>query len=113
MKVAHRIIASLVMPREERNTIITLELKILYVMAHPDENLIPHYKSFLLNKLIRLSTSRSGKIYCGDIVSMFAKSAPIRTPYPRNHYPLPGKPYLTIVVLEFMRLLRLVDGNHN
>ncbi|CAI9296965.1 unnamed protein product [Lactuca saligna] len=77
MKVSHRIIASLVIPREERSTISSLELKILYGMAHPDDNLIPHYGSFLCNKLTHLSTSRSGKISCGGIVSLFAKSAPV------------------------------------
>ncbi|CAI9280726.1 unnamed protein product [Lactuca saligna] len=43
MKVAHRIIASLVAPRKEQSTINPLELKILYVMAHPEDNHIPHY----------------------------------------------------------------------
>ncbi|CAI9271383.1 unnamed protein product [Lactuca saligna] len=47
MKVAHRIVASLVIPKEERSTISTLELKILYAMAHPDDNLFPYYGSFL------------------------------------------------------------------
>ncbi|CAI9286335.1 unnamed protein product [Lactuca saligna] len=89
MKVAHRIIALLVIPREKRSTIRALELKILYVMAHPDESLIPHYRSFLCNKLIHLSTSRLGKHYCGGIVSMFEKSAPVRAPYPENNQPLP------------------------
>ncbi|CAI9275972.1 unnamed protein product [Lactuca saligna] len=107
------IIASLVVPIEERSTISALELKILYAMAHPDDNLIPHYDSFLCNKLTCLSTSRSGKIYCGDIVSLFAKSAPVRAPYLRIHQPLSGESYLTTVVLESMRMFRTEYGNHN
>ncbi|CAI9259337.1 unnamed protein product [Lactuca saligna] len=113
MKVAHRIIASLVVPREERSTISTLELKILYVMAHSDDNLLPHYGSFHCNKLTRLSTSRSGKISCGGLVSLFSKSAPIRAPYPRTHQPIPGETYLTTGVLESMRMFRAEDRNHN
>ncbi|CAI9297986.1 unnamed protein product [Lactuca saligna] len=70
MKVAHRTIALLFVPREERSTISALELIILYAMAHPDDNLIPHYGSFLCNKLTHLSTSQSGKIYCGVLKSM-------------------------------------------
>ncbi|CAI9290493.1 unnamed protein product [Lactuca saligna] len=114
MKVAHRIIASLVAPREERSTISALELKILYAMAHPEDNLVPHYGQFLYHKLLRLSTSRSGKIYCGGIVSMLAMSAQVRAPYPGPHQPLPGEPYLTTVVLESMRLFRsAADGTHH
>ncbi|CAI9265571.1 unnamed protein product [Lactuca saligna] len=90
IKVAHRIIASLVAPREERSTISALELKILYAMTHPENNLIPHYGRFLCHKLIRLSASRSGKIVCGGIVSMLAKSTHIRAPYPGPHQPLLG-----------------------
>ncbi|CAI9294232.1 unnamed protein product [Lactuca saligna] len=112
--VAHRIIASLVAPREERSTITALELKILYAMTHPENNLIPHYGRFLCHKLIRLSASRSGKIVCGGIVSMLAKSAHIRAPYPGPHQPLPGEPYLTTTVLESMRLFRSAgDGTHH
>ncbi|CAI9297829.1 unnamed protein product [Lactuca saligna] len=85
IKVAHRIIASLVAPREERSTISALELKILYVMTHPENNLIPYYGRFLCYKLIRLSTSQLGKIVCGGIASMLAKSAHIRAPYPGPH----------------------------
>ncbi|CAI9296506.1 unnamed protein product [Lactuca saligna] len=85
MKVGHRIIASLVAPREERSTINALELKILYAMTHLENNLIPHYGRFLCHKLIRLNTSRLGKIVCGGIVSMLAKSAQIRAPYPSPH----------------------------
>ncbi|CAI9276816.1 unnamed protein product [Lactuca saligna] len=68
MKVAHRILASLVTTREKRSTISALELEILYVMAHPDDNLIPYYGSFLFNKLTHLRTSRSGKISFGGIL---------------------------------------------
>ncbi|CAI9296906.1 unnamed protein product [Lactuca saligna] len=96
MKVAHMIIALLVIPREQRSTISTLELKILYAMALLDDNLIPHYGSLLCNKLTCLSTSWSGKIYCGGIVSLFAKSAPVRAPFPGIHQPLPDDPYLTM-----------------
>ncbi|CAI9297520.1 unnamed protein product [Lactuca saligna] len=114
IKVAHRIIASLVAPREERSTISALELKILYAMTHPENNLIPHYGRFLCHKLIRLSASRSGKIVCGGIVSMLAKSAHIRAPYPGPHQPLPGEPYLTTAILESMRLFRSAgDGTHH
>ncbi|CAI9294231.1 unnamed protein product [Lactuca saligna] len=114
IKVAHRIIASLVAPREERSTITALELKILYAMTHPENNLIPHYGRFLCHKLIRLSASRSGKIVCGGIVSMLAKSAHIRAPYPGPHQPIPGEPYLTTTVLESMRLFRSAgDGTHH
>ncbi|CAI9285866.1 unnamed protein product [Lactuca saligna] len=113
MKVAHWILASLVAPREERNTISALELKILYATAHPDDNLIPHYGILLCNKLTRISTSRYGKISCGGIVSLFAKSAPVWAPYPRIHQPLPGETYLTMGVLESMRIFRAEDGNHN
>ncbi|CAI9271040.1 unnamed protein product [Lactuca saligna] len=114
MKVVHRIIASLVPPREERSTISALELKILYAMTHPENNLIPHHGRFLCHKLIRLSTSRSGKIVCGGIVSMLAKSAQIRAPYPGPHQPLSGEPYLTTTVLESMRLFRSADdGTHH
>ncbi|CAI9263093.1 unnamed protein product [Lactuca saligna] len=114
IKVAHRIIASLVAPREERSTISALELKILYAMTHPENNLIPHYGRFLYHKLIRLSASRSGKIVCGGIVSMLAKSAHIRAPYPGPHQPLSGEPYLTTTVLESMRLFRSAgDGTHH
>ncbi|CAI9283412.1 unnamed protein product [Lactuca saligna] len=113
MKVVHRIVASLVVPRKERSTISALELKILYAMAHPDDNLIPHYGSFLCNKFTFLSTSRSGKITCGGIVSLLAKSAPVRVPYPETHQPLPDETYLTTGVLESMRMFREEDGNHN
>ncbi|CAI9263095.1 unnamed protein product [Lactuca saligna] len=114
IKVAHRIIASLVAPREERSTISALELKILYAMTHPENNLIPHYGRFLCHKLIRLSASRSGKIVCGGIVSMLAKSAHIRAPDPDPHQPLSGEPYLTTTVLESMRLFRSAgDGTHH
>ncbi|CAI9280757.1 unnamed protein product [Lactuca saligna] len=113
MKVAHRIIASLDVPREERSTICALELKILYAMAHPDENPVPHYGLLLCNKLTRLSTSQSRKIYCGGIVSLFSKTAPVRDPYTGIHHPLPGDPYLTTTVLESMRMFRAEDGNHN
>ncbi|CAI9265757.1 unnamed protein product [Lactuca saligna] len=44
---------------------------------------------------------------------MFAKSAPVRAPYLGNHQPLLGEPYLTTTMLESMRLLRLMDRNHN
>ncbi|CAI9262221.1 unnamed protein product [Lactuca saligna] len=50
MKVAHKIIASLVVSREERSTISTLER--FYAMAHPDDNLISHYGSFLTGTII-------------------------------------------------------------
>ncbi|CAI9289101.1 unnamed protein product [Lactuca saligna] len=69
MKVAHRIIASLFVPREERSTISALELKILYAMAHPNNDLVPNYGSFLCNKLTLLNTSRPEKIYCGGITA--------------------------------------------
>ncbi|CAI9266503.1 unnamed protein product [Lactuca saligna] len=82
-------------------------------MAHPDDNLIPHYASFLCNKLNRLSTSRPRKNYIGGIVSLFAKSAPVRSPYPGIHQPLPCDPYLTTIVLETMRMFRTEDENHN
>ncbi|CAI9271397.1 unnamed protein product [Lactuca saligna] len=82
MKVAHRIIASLVDPREEQRTISPLELKILYAMAHPEDNLVPHYGQFMCHKIIQLSTSRAGKICCGVIVRMLYKSAQVRAPYP-------------------------------
>ncbi|CAI9284283.1 unnamed protein product [Lactuca saligna] len=114
MKVAHRIITSLVIPREERSTISVLELKILYAMANSEKQIVPHYGQFLCNKLLRLSTSRSGKIYCGGIVSMLAKSAPVRAPYPADHQPLQGEPYLTTVVLESTRLFHsAADGTHH
>ncbi|CAI9291229.1 unnamed protein product [Lactuca saligna] len=113
MKVAHRIIASLVIPREERSIISALELKILYDMAQSDDNLIPHYGSFLCNKLSCLSTSWSGKISCGDIVSLFAKSAPFRAPYPGIHQSLPGETYLITGIIESMRMFRVEDWNHN
>ncbi|CAI9275981.1 unnamed protein product [Lactuca saligna] len=113
MKVAHRIIASLVVPKEQRSTISVLELKILYVMAHPYNNLVPHYGSFLCNKLTRLNTSWSEKIYCGGIVSLFAKSASVRAPYPEIHQALPGEPFLTMAALESMRMFWTEDGNHN
>ncbi|CAI9272170.1 unnamed protein product [Lactuca saligna] len=106
MKVAHRIIDSLVTPREERSTISELELKILYAMAHPEDNLVPHYGQFLFHKLLCMSTSRPRKIYCGGIVSVLAKSAQARAPYPGPHHPLPGEPYLTTAVIESMRLFR-------
>ncbi|CAI9275944.1 unnamed protein product [Lactuca saligna] len=99
MKVYHKIIASLVIPREERSTISTLELKILYAMAYSDDNLIPHYGSFLCNKLTRLSTSRSDKLSCGGIVCLFSKSAPVRAPYHEIHQPLPDETYLTTEIL--------------
>ena len=113
MKAVHKIIASLVVPREEKSTISALELKILYAMVHPDNNLIPHYGSFLFNKLTCLSTSRSGKISCGGIVSLLGKSVLARAPYPRTHQPLPGETYLTTGVLESMRMFREEEGNHN
>ncbi|CAI9276650.1 unnamed protein product [Lactuca saligna] len=113
IKVAHIIIASLVAPREERSTISALELKI-YAMTHPKNNLIPHYGRFLCHKLIRLSASRSGKIVCGGIVSMLAKSAHIRAPFPGPHQPLPGEPYLTTAILESMQIFRSAgDGTHH
>ncbi|CAI9294566.1 unnamed protein product [Lactuca saligna] len=106
VKVAHQILASLVSPRDERSTISALELKILYAMAYRDDNLIPHYGSFLCNKLTCLSISRLDKISCSGIVSLFAKSAPVRAPYPGIHQPLPGETYLTMGVLESMRMFR-------
>ncbi|CAI9303998.1 unnamed protein product [Lactuca saligna] len=113
-EVAYKIIPSLVGPGEERCTISALELKILYAMTHPKNNLIPQYGRFLCHKLIRLRTSRSGKIVCGGIVSMIAKSAHIRAPYPGPHQPLSGEPYLTTTVLDSMRLFRLAgDITHH
>ncbi|CAI9296364.1 unnamed protein product [Lactuca saligna] len=82
-------------------------------MAHPDDNLIPHYGSFLCNKLTRLRTSWSDKISYGGLVSLFAKSAPVRDPYPETHQLIPGETYLTTGVLESMRMFREEDGNHN
>ncbi|CAI9271847.1 unnamed protein product [Lactuca saligna] len=79
---------------------------------HSDDNLIPRYGSFMCNKLIRLSTSWSGKISCGGIVSLFAKSTPVRAPYPEIHEPLPDETYLTPGILMSMIMFRVEDGNH-
>ncbi|CAI9266127.1 unnamed protein product [Lactuca saligna] len=110
MKVAHRIITSLVVPREDKSTISSLEL---YDTAHLDDNLIPHYGLFVCNKLTHLSTSQSRKIYYSGVVSMFTKSALVWAPYPENHQPLPGEPYLTTTVLESMRMFWSKNINHN
>ncbi|CAI9291752.1 unnamed protein product [Lactuca saligna] len=100
MKVAHWIIASLVIPRKERSTISVLVLKILYAMAHRMKT------SYLITDYF-FATNSSG------IISLFVKSAPVRTPYPENDQPLPGDPYLTMVVLESIQLFRLADSHHH
>ena len=113
IKVAHRIISSLIITRDERSTISSLELHILYAMDHPELDLTPYYKSFLFNKLICISTARSSKIHYGDIVTLLAKSLPVRVSYPDNHVPLSNESYLTITVLESMMMLQSVDDCHS
>ncbi|KAL4575945.1 hypothetical protein LXL04_012032 [Taraxacum kok-saghyz] len=83
LRVAHRIIASIIYPRDERSTVNSGELKLLYCMTHPSDRR-PHFGSWLSHKLAIIGGQSSGTIMCGGVITMLMCSAPIRA-FPANY----------------------------
>ncbi|KAL4570143.1 hypothetical protein LXL04_025794 [Taraxacum kok-saghyz] len=112
LRVAHRIIASIIYPRDERSTVNSGELKLLYCMTHPSARR-PHFGSWLSHKLAIIGGQSSGTIMCGGVITMLMCSAPIRV-FPANYDDLerlPGRPHLDQAAYIAYRLFRKVtDG---
>ncbi|KAL4570292.1 hypothetical protein LXL04_025944 [Taraxacum kok-saghyz] len=110
LRVAHRIIASVIYPRDERSTVNSGELKLLYCMTHPSDRR-PHFGSWLSHKLALISGYSSGTIMCGGIVTFLARSAPIDA-FPDDTADLEllaGSPDLDSDVYVACRLYRELD----
>lgn len=80
-------------------------------MAHPDENLIPHYGSFLCNKLIYINTSRSGNSIMVALSACLPKV--LRSGPHITESPATARRALSNIVFESMRLSWWADGNHH
>ena len=70
LRVALRIIANLVFPQEDVSRAGKMELEILWCMVTGLKR--PHFGAFLASKLLKVSTSDSGPIHCGGIISYLA-----------------------------------------
>ena len=110
LRVTHRIIASIIFPREERSTVNSTELKLLYAMLQPFRGR-PYFGSWVLDKLQVLATSKKGQLHCGGMVTFIAKLAGV--PLPGNLEYLPGCTYLTVEQYRSFQMFRVVNGGFN
>ncbi|KAL4565065.1 hypothetical protein LXL04_029147 [Taraxacum kok-saghyz] len=105
LRIAHRIVASIIYPRDERSTVNSGELKLLYCMTHPSDRR-PHFGAWLSHKLAIIGGQSSGTIMCGGVITMLMYSIGA---FPANHDDLerlPGRPRLDIEAYIACRLFR-------
>ncbi|KAL4557200.1 hypothetical protein LXL04_035372 [Taraxacum kok-saghyz] len=110
LRVVHRIIASIIYPRDARSTVNSGELKLLYCMTHPSDRR-PHFGSWLSHKLAIIGGYTSGTIMCGGVITMLMCSDPVGA-FPANYDDLerlPGSPYLDQDAYIACRLYRKVN----
>ncbi|CAI9273492.1 unnamed protein product [Lactuca saligna] len=98
LKVAHRIIASLLFHQEEISKANKKELEVLWCMINKPAE-VPHFGCWVIQKMLRSATSNGGQLHCGGMVSIIAEHLGLHLPnnptniiMGRTH----GKEYLRI-----------------
>ncbi|KAL4584308.1 hypothetical protein LXL04_008904 [Taraxacum kok-saghyz] len=110
LQVAHRIIASVVYPRDEKSRVNSGELKHLYCMTNPSDRR-PHFGSWLSHKLAIIGGYTLGTIMCGGVITLLMESGPVNA-FPANFdnlQHLPGVPSLLKDVYIACRLYHESD----
>ncbi|KAI3690178.1 hypothetical protein L2E82_48153 [Cichorium intybus] len=110
LKVAHRILASVVFPREELSTVTAMELKILLAMISSTPQR-PHFGHCVVNRLQRLARVNAGQFFGGGLLTLIVESPFIGLEFSPDEPILPGGHFLTTSVLETMHLFRRSYSN--
>ncbi|CAI9296260.1 unnamed protein product [Lactuca saligna] len=110
LKVAHRIIASLLFPQEEISKANKKELEVLWCMINKPAE-VPHFGCWVIQKMLRSATSNGGQLHCGGMVSIIAEHLGLHLPNNPTNI-IMGRTRLSIDVMETMHLFhRLPTGD--
>ncbi|CAI9264634.1 unnamed protein product [Lactuca saligna] len=101
LKVAHRIIASLLFPQEEISK-LKKELEVLWCMINKPAE-VPHFGCWVIQKMLRSATSNGGQLHCGGMVSIIAEHLGLHLPNNPTNI-IMGRTRLSIDVMETMHL---------
>ncbi|KAI3737147.1 hypothetical protein L2E82_27142 [Cichorium intybus] len=103
LRVAHRILASIIFPREERSTVNSLELRLLYHMAANSKSK-PHFGKCIGHRLLETARSTRGQIHCGGILTLIVQSPALGLIFSPEEQILPGGHFLTTAAFESARM---------
>ena len=111
LRIAHRILASVMFPRPETSTVSSPELLLLWCMT---QNLAikPNFGVYLARRLSSISPDTRGIICIGGLVTILAGAAPVNVVIPDTE---PGvkMDFLNIPALQSMKILKIKpDGYH-
>ncbi|CAI9276718.1 unnamed protein product [Lactuca saligna] len=110
LKVAHRIIASLLFPQEEISKANKKELEVLWCMINKPAE-VPHFGCWVIQKMLRSATSNGGQLHCGGMVSIIVEHLGLHLPNNPTNI-IMGRTRLSIDVMETMHLFhRLPTGD--
>ncbi|CAI9298928.1 unnamed protein product [Lactuca saligna] len=110
LKVAHRIIASLLFPQEEISKANKNELEVFWCMINKPVE-VPHFGCWVIQKMLRSAMSNGGQLHCGGMVSIIAEHLGLHLPNNPTNIVM-GCTCLSIDVMETMHLFhRLPTGD--
>ncbi|KAI3508914.1 hypothetical protein L1887_23935 [Cichorium endivia] len=111
LKTVHRILASVVFPREELGTVTAIELQLLmHMIGNPQKK--PHFGRCVAHRLQRIARSNTGQIHCGGLLTLIIQSPYIGLQFSPEVPIVPGGHFLTTTVLEAMHLFKRFQGGH-
>ncbi|KAL4573115.1 hypothetical protein LXL04_019910 [Taraxacum kok-saghyz] len=104
LRVAHRILASIMFPRHETSTVSSAELQLLWCMTHTFDTK-PNFGAYLARRLSTTSPTTKGNICVGGLVTLIASTVVVDgAEFGDTDFISPT--YLTFESFESMKLFR-------
>ncbi|KAL4591667.1 hypothetical protein LXL04_004637 [Taraxacum kok-saghyz] len=107
LRVAHRILASIMFPRHETSTVNSAELQLLWCMTHAFD-IKPNFGAYLTRRLSTTSPTSKGNICVGGLVTLIGSAVGVTF---ENHDYIPST-YLTFESFESMELFKTKRDGH-
>lgn len=105
LRVAHRILATIVFPREERSTISSLELRLLWHMVK-EKDVKPHFGKCIGHRLLSNACALNGQVHYAGLLTLILQSPALGLAFHPDEPIMSGGHFLTTSFFESMKMCR-------